>query len=436
VLPSGIATDSSTKAFFRHVISTSRLRSLTSFENESFIFRDVHHSFKFCAFVIGPSFSEGNLGDKSKFVFFVRSFSQLGDDRRFFSLNSSDFELFNPNTLTCPIFRTKHDAILASKIYKNVNVLINESGSEEVNPWNVITTRGFDMAKESSLFRTRAQMEADGFALDAYTYVGEKGKKWLPLYEAKMLHQYDYRWASYAANSDEVSQVSESLKSDPSFNVLPRYWVEHDEVLSRYEKSNWTAPWVMGWRDVTNAITIRTLVATIAPAVGFGHKFLLMMPGQGSPLCLLSLLNSLVVDYVARQKVGGTSLQLFTMKQLPILDPARIPIHVTEFLEERAWQLVGVGCAMREVAASFDRPIVSFNPEERLQARCEIDAMVAYIYGLDREDLRFILDPTDLMGADYPSETFRVLKSSEIRRLGEYRTQRLVLEAWDRLFGC
>jgi hypothetical protein len=34
---------------------------------------------------------------------------------------------------------------------------------------------------------------------------------------------------------------------------------------------------------------------------------------------------------------------------------------------------------------------------------------------------------------DYPSETFRVLKEMEIRLHGEYRTRRLVLQAWDRM---
>ena len=55
------------------------------------------------------------------------------------------------------------------------------------------------------------------------------------------------------------------------------------------------------------------------------------------------------------------------------------------------------------------------------------------LYGLTRDELRYILDPADVIGADYPSETFRVLKNNEIRQFGEYRTRRLVLEAWDRL---
>ena len=62
-----------------------------------------------------------------------------------------------------------------------------------------------------------------------------------------------------------------------------------------------------------------------------------------------------------------------------------------------------------------------------------MDAYFAALYGLSHGELRYILDPADVMGADYPSETFRVLKEREIRQFGEYRTRRLVLEAWDRL---
>lgn len=34
----------------------------------------------------------------------------------------------------------------------------------------------------------------------------------------------------------------------------------------------------------------------------------------------------------------------------------------------------------------------------------------------------------------FPGETFRVLKEKDLKRYGEYRTRRLVLEAWERLF--
>ena len=65
--------------------------------------------------------------------------------------------------------------------------------------------------------------------------------------------------------------------------------------------------------------------------------------------------------------------------------------------------------------------------------RAELDALYARLYGLTRDELRYVLDPAEVMGSDHPSETFRVLKDKEVRQLGEYRTQRLVLEAWDRM---
>ena len=74
-----------------------------------------------------------------------------------------------------------------------------------------------------------------------------------------------------------------------------------------------------------------------------------------------------------------------------------------------------------------------FDPNRRAILRAELDAWYAKRYGLTRDELRYILDPADIMGEDYPSETFRVLKDKEQREFGEYRTQRLVLEAWDKM---
>ncbi len=81
----------------------------------------------------------------------------------------------------------------------------------------------------------------------------------------------------------------------------------------------------------------------------------------------------------------------------------------------------------------YDGPPFAWDEDRRAQLRAELDAWYARAYGLTRDELRYILDPTDVKGPDYPSETFRVLKKNEITRYGEYRTARLVLAAWDRL---
>ena len=70
---------------------------------------------------------------------------------------------------------------------------------------------------------------------------------------------------------------------------------------------------------------------------------------------------------------------------------------------------------------------------QRAVMRAELDALCARLYGLTRDEMRYILDPADVYGEEFPGETFRVLKEKEIKKFGEYRTRRLVLEAWDRM---
>jgi hypothetical protein len=77
----------------------------------------------------------------------------------------------------------------------------------------------------------------------------------------------------------------------------------------------------------------------------------------------------------------------------------------------------------------------AFDPDRRALLRAELDAFFAKKYGLMRDELRYILDPHDIKGPDYPSETFRGLKTKECNQFNEYRTQRLVLEAFDRMTG-
>ena len=76
----------------------------------------------------------------------------------------------------------------------------------------------------------------------------------------------------------------------------------------------------------------------------------------------------------------------------------------------------------------------SFNPERRALLKAELDAIIGHLYGLNTEDMRYILDPEDVCGPGCINETFRVLKDNEIRQYGEYRTKRLVMDAWYR-FG-
>ncbi len=74
-----------------------------------------------------------------------------------------------------------------------------------------------------------------------------------------------------------------------------------------------------------------------------------------------------------------------------------------------------------------------FAPNRRAVLQAELDAIVAHLYGLTTDELRYILDPEDICGLGCINETFRVLKERELREYGEYRTRRLVLTAFHTL---
>ncbi|NTW21216.1 MAG: hypothetical protein HGA42_17230, partial [Nostocales cyanobacterium W4_Combined_metabat2_030] len=121
---------------------------------------------------------------RGNFAFFVTQPKQLENQTRLFQLSPQDIALINPNTLTCPVFRTSKDAELTKKIYQNVPVLENEKTG--INPWGISFMRMFDMANDSGLFHTQ-----DPQILE------EVEDLKVPLYEAKMFHQFDQLWATY-----------------------------------------------------------------------------------------------------------------------------------------------------------------------------------------------------------------------------------------------
>ena len=147
---------------------------------------------------------------------------------------------------------------------------------------------------------------------------------------------------------------------------------------------------------------------------------------------LIGNLNWIVVDYVCRLKMSRQGLDLFIVKQLPIFPPT-FSKACLEFIVSRVLELTYTSHAMAPFARDLGYDGKSFASDEDRRAilRAELDAFYARAYGLSRDELRYILDPADVKGSDYPSETFRVLKTNEIRRYGEYRTARRVLASWD-----
>lgn len=148
------------------------------------------------------------------------------------------------------------------------------------------------------------------------------GDRYVPLYEAKMIHQFDHRWATYEADSRDASDAE---KRNPDFDAKPRYWVPESEVVERLASKGWKKGWLIGLRGIANATNERTIVAGLWPYSGAGNSCHIWFLDHSSPRLIAALyacMCSLSLDYVARQKIGGTNLNFFYVEQFPVLPPS------------------------------------------------------------------------------------------------------------------
>ncbi|MFN9871234.1 MAG: Eco57I restriction-modification methylase domain-containing protein [Cyanobacteriota bacterium] len=425
IVPTGIATDNGTKAFFDEVISKDQLASLTSFENESFIFREVHHAYKFCSLTLRNS---GETEGPAQYAFYIRHFSQLNDRARFFELSADEITLLNPNTRNCPIFRSQMDAALTKKLYQAAPV--------------------FGVATENGGWGPRFFKKMFDFGIheDLITFSIERPSlEHLPLYEAKMLNFFNHRATTYLGASQEAADKGLARNStiselqNPCYSVAPRCWIQKQDFLRRFENKQWSKEWLLSMRDKARSTDQRTAIFAVRPFLPSNDTLptVFISEDKCNPSLVLGNLSSLVFDYIARQKLSGINFAAFVAEQLPVLSPGTYGQSVIDFIQPRVLELTYTAHDLKPWAEDlgYDGPPFIFDPERRSLLRAELDAFYAHLYGLNRDELRYILDPADVMGPDYPSETFRVLKNNEIRQFGEYRTQRMVLEAWDRLFG-
>ena len=203
---------------------------------------------------------------------------------------------------------------VAAKLYRRAGVLWKESNDTEpeANPWGVSFQRMFDMSNDSGLFRTRRQLEGEeGWQLHGNVFVcGED--RYLPLYEAKLFHQYDHRFATFSDVSDQdigkgkARPMAAQEKQDPQTVIIPRYWVPESEVLGKLGRAEKDQParsqganvfhggggrhryplqagYQLAFRMITNATNERTKVFAVIPETGLGHSASLLLFGS-SPL--------------------------------------------------------------------------------------------------------------------------------------------------------
>ncbi len=277
-----------------------------------------------------------------------------------------------------------------------------------------------------------------GLCPDGEAYLQAVGPHFIPAVPMKEL-QYDRNsgpcW--YEAKKIPLERLLKAAEECP---LTDEEWTGLQLADDAQAVANWilekrTPRWFIGWRDFGRNDDTRMLTASTLPRAGVGDTFLLMLPQHPDKrlrALLPANLCSFVTDFAARQKVGGSHIKYFVIKQLPILAPEAFLqpapwdpcTTVLEWMLPRVLELTYTSRDLQPFAQDccFEGPPFTWDDDRRFQLRCELDAAFFYLYGLSLDEVGYVMD------------TFDKVAANDLRKFGAYRTKTEILEVlrrWD-----
>ena len=421
IVDGGIATGFDTANLFQYFIENKLLKKLLHFVNKKRIF-DIHRDTKFALVSLGKN------SKNFQFRFNLIDIDDIANDKKLLTLSPEELLSINPNTKNCPILNNKEDLELIIKLYSSGIVVDNHIGH---NGWIINNHRMINGSDESDNIELLSDLKESGYVISQGVLC--KGKSvFLPIYESKLIWQFDHRFASY-----EGAPIEQLINSNPRYltieekrdknkTIIAKDFVEEEYAnkkwLSKYEKE-----WHLIYRNTTGSANIRTSICCFSPKLpivltayilNFDKKHNLL-----DELCFASNINSFILDFVSRRKVGGSHLSVYVFDQLPVIAPFLYSDQIQAYISEKAFKLTYTCLDLKPLADKYGYTGEPFtwDEEERFQLKCELDAIYGHLYGLTRDEFSYIL------------ETFPIVKRKDIEKYGTYRTKETILKLFDEM---
>jgi hypothetical protein len=417
IVQTGIATDVPMEKFWRFLMDERRLVSLIDFENKKPIFFGVHREQKFC--LLSMTGSSREMQSKVKLGFWLTDTKQLADNNLVFNISLEELIVINPLTKQPPVCRRLSDFSLVSLIHKNNEIMSSKSMSGDIYAKAWV---GLISASYSKFYKTEYDLE--GSYSNDLGGVAFSNHRYLPLLEGKLIHQFDYKYATYdGVTINNIKKGNPTIVNASNKNIdrpKPRYWIDKEITNKFYETKGFTDDWVIGIRDVTNVNNERTAIACLLPKVGLLQPLNgVTVKGSKRTLFILGAINSLALDYVAKQKIPGRHLNVTIFSQLPY--PRRRIISLEKLVYAITFELSYTSIDLKGFAnfVGFSGPPFPWDAKRRFLIRCELDASFFHLYGIRRENVKFMLD------------TFTSVKKKDFEHFGEYKTMNLILQYYD-----
>jgi len=390
VVPGSLYSDMGATKLREVLLEQNTVHALFGFSNERYLFEAVHHSFKICLLVA----AKGGHTHHFEAAFRINpreaiDASHLGeflrDRREHLELTPELVRSTSPDSLSVMELKSAVDITIIQKLLRYPLL-----GAEVPGTWKIELSRQLHMTDDSGLFKTSPT----------------EGR--IPLYEGKMIHQYDARF------SEPRYWVEAEAATERLMDTRRRRYVEaaKDAGVENSDGSNITTElshYLLAFRNIARNTDERTMIATvIPPGVVTGHSLSTHRPtwdvftkGKHREHTALSLrellyvtaaLDSYIVDWMIRMRVAA-NVSMFYVYQLPVprlteTDPRLGPIAT------RAAKLTCIAPefdGLAKAAGLENHESGVTHPEQRAQLRAEIDGLVAHLYGLTEQEFAHIL---------------------------------------------
>lgn len=383
ITPSGLYTDKGSVALRRLLLDHCTWRWLYGFENRDKVF-DIHRSFKFAVTIA----QKGGRTTALLAAFMRHDLADWAEAKGALEYPAERVHAFSPKSLSVLEIRDERDLAVLTKIYSN-SVLLGDDGPDG---WGIRYATEFHMTNDSKLFIARDKAEAAGYRADAYgRWIGPEGDVLLPLYEGRMIGQFDFSkkgWVSGKGRGAVWRDIPwEKKVIEPQFLIEAARFREHAPDSANASR--------VAFIDVTSATNERTMVSTALTSFPCGNSAPVLLVKGGSPVALSAVLNSFVYDYVARARCGGLHLNYFVIEESPL-----VPVASAGLLPGQAAPLswaVPLAPLVHEVGrlSNLKQRRGATTDHERLRIRCVLDALVATQYLVSSYDLQWLLRDCD-----------------------------------------
>lgn len=437
IVPSGLYTDRGSMSLRELFLDRCQWSHLYVFQNERFVFEEIHHSFKIALLAV----QKGGRTERVLTRFRLGpgdspETSELNDDvsaeGHYLALPRERIEQFSPHSRAILEIRSLHDLEIVTSIYAH-GTLLGENQALDVS---IQYQQGeFNMTTDSKLFPARPKWEALGYLPDAYGH-WIKGE-WKEI-DGNRIAQFGMRIIShdgrFAIDPQQIEDVALPLFQGimvNHFDIAAKAWRTGTAQKAQWEAASWESKrfephYLMGlhsylsseatafgckvaFRGIARTTDTRTMIGATVHEFPSGHSLSYLRPHAGDfieALKLSAVISSFVFDWQMRIRLGGTNLSWFVVEETVLCKAQPYAMKLAGITAALTWTTSGMAHLWQQLAerdASLMgrawRLRFALTAHERLRLRCILDVIVAQLYGLSAEDFRWIL-----LDCDHPIE--------------------------------